>query len=254
MFNLIQQPSAAALSALPQQTAHSNKLPSFLSNHHSHNSNNNNNSSSSSSHPYNYNYAYNASPSPHNLSMPHIYLTNQHRHQCQFPTLNATAPAWSGAGASNLTPTSQTTAATQAFILSENSDDHFNRHIENLNKNDDENTSLICEEQEELNEAKLAKLIGGLNKSKKLDEDDGASGNKEAAVQSEADAAKSGSSRSHEEDETDEDYFCMPNDEQPKVFQDEDVDVVQSATVKGEREATQSLGRRTFLNTLATSF
>ena len=96
----------------------------------------------------------------------------------------------------------------------EEADEHFNRHIENLNKSNDDDDNIIIEEKEELNEFKLDKLIRS-NKNK-----NGANG---LAKNSEVQIATNSSQHND-----DDDYFLASNDE-PKVFQvEEDVVVVAS--------------------------
>jgi hypothetical protein len=264
MFNLLQQQSSSTSSSASnggaictapintslqtssqsQLTASNSmkKLPSFLTNHH-HNLNHSNS--------YNFNVynQFNAKPyNHHHQQQQQIFTNGQQQHQYQFqksysnilpiasPLHNSHQSTWPGSH-QNEAPLVLSPPNKQKFVLNiENSDDHFNRHIENLNKNDDENTSLICEEQEELNEAKLSQLIM-LNKNKKKSCGSTTDVDTEcvevANVVSAAAAALVASSSSvvadtslNKEENNDEDYFCMVNnDEQPKVFQDEEVDL-----------------------------
>ena len=208
-----------------------NKLPTFLSNHNN---------------AYSVNYQFNMKTFHSQPQQPQIFLSNQQQQQqqqqYQFQKTYQTvlSPQWSNVTTTDclsspnsaLNPPMGTTTPTQSnssnvvarIILHENSDDHFNRHIENLNKNEDENTSLICEEQEELNEAKLSKLISKNPHNRQQD-------------QQQKGGDHLAKSNRQEEDTNDEDYFCPPNDEQPKVFQDEDVDLA----ARDALEATSNL-------------
>ena len=194
MFNLI-QPSGLPMIAPNTTTTTNSKRPTFLANHTSFNAQFSNFSQQASipSVAYNQHHQYQFQQNKF------MFLSNQ----TSTDTFSyAVQPTSSGATAGVVSSTSSSSLSSSNSIVSPSklaqneSDDHFNRHMENLTKNDDENPSLIIEDdQEELNETNLNKLI---------------------SKSSRKEAKNSG-------DDNSEDYFSPPIDEQPKVFQDEDV-------------------------------
>jgi hypothetical protein len=181
---------------------------------------------------------------------------NNNNNTNQQTTSNNSKPKWSVVNTLIKTsPTIQSTVTgttpTADALTSNNSDDqddHFNRHLENLTNDDHQ----IVEEREEFNDAKLAKLINGfklMNSSGALNSSasTGTIINNNTSITNNNNNNNSiiaGHQMTVEtprgaNEEPDDCYDCcgddydllvagssgrVPNDEQPKVFQDEDED------------------------------
>lgn len=162
-----------------------------------------------------------SSPSNQKMQLPFQHQTNFNMHQPQFYQFQQNIPVikplpkWSVLNQENnpniisnppTTASITSSSACVTTLLTDVTDDHFNRHIENLNRNEEEdNFSLIIEEQEELNEVKLTKLISSLKNNKKQQD--------------------LSTKKTNDQDEDDDDL--TNNDDEPKTYQDEEeVDLV----------------------------